>query len=63
MATLGGKEERRNERTKSLPHPSKRSTQRWWRNLTKEVEINQKEKRKEKESFSQEREESSPRVP
>ena len=52
MATLGGGEEGRKERTKSLPLPSNKTAQRRWRNLT-EVE-----KTKEKETFSQERKDS-----
>jgi hypothetical protein len=53
MAALGGGEEGRKEFTKSLSPPPERTVQKWWRNLTEEVE-----KTKEKETFSQEREES-----
>ena len=34
MAALGGGEEGRKEKTKSLPPPPDRIAQRWWRNLT-----------------------------
>jgi hypothetical protein len=38
MAALGGGEEGRKEKTKSLPPLPDKTTQRRWRNLTEEVE-------------------------
>jgi hypothetical protein len=36
--TLDGEKEGRRERTTSLPPPLERAAQRWWKNITKEVE-------------------------
>jgi hypothetical protein len=45
MAALGGGEEGRKERTKSLPPPLERTAQRQWIDLTEEAEETKEEKR------------------
>jgi hypothetical protein len=54
MAALGGGEEGRKERTKSLPPPLDRTAQRRWKNLTE----GGGDKTQRKKFFSWEREES-----